>query len=74
MHCTVITSGRYQGYILESLPDPILELVWQELDGDSVGSPAESRAYSEEEKRLLEAIVMETVNRWHQGRVEKLNL
>ena len=66
MYYTFVPSGPYQGFIVESLPDSVLETLWQELDGDKIGTPDESRVYSEEEKRLLEAIVAQTVDRWHQ--------
>lgn len=74
MHCTLVPSGPYKGFILQSLPDQVLGTLWQELDGDNAGEPGQSRAYTEEEKRLLEAIVMETVDRWHQRGGESLFL
>ncbi len=46
MHCTFVPSGPYQGFIVQSLPDSVLEMLWQELDGDDLGTPDESRVYS----------------------------
>ena len=65
---TILPSGRYKGYILETLPDDILETLWQELDGDNAYSRAHSRRYSEAEKELLILLLGETVQRWHQNR------
>ena len=60
---TIIPSGRYKGYILEYLPDDVLESLWQELDGDNAYTRAQSRIYSEEERELLLLLISEIGDR-----------
>lgn len=73
MHSTVIVSGRYKGYILESVPDSVLEALWRELDSDHAGSGEEEISYSEEERTLLDMIVCETVDRWNRTHEDKIS-
>ncbi len=60
---TIIPSGRYKGYILQALPDDVVETLWAELDGDNAYTRAQSREYSEEERALLNLLIMEIANR-----------
>jgi hypothetical protein len=64
LRTTIIPSGRYKGYILEYLPDDVLETLWQELDGDNAYTRAQSRIYSEEERTLLLLLISEIGERW----------
>ena len=62
---TILPSGRYKGYILEYLPDAVIDSLWQELDGDNAYTRAQSRIYSEEEKALLLLLIDEIGERWN---------
>ena len=55
--------GPYKGYILKSLPDSVLEELWQQLDGEHAGFNMKEYPYSEEQRELLDLIVCETVER-----------
>ncbi len=65
LQTTIIPSGRYKGYILEYLPDAVIESLWQELDGDNAYTRAQSRIFSEEEKELLLLLIGEIGERWN---------
>ncbi len=62
---TIIPSGRYKGYILQALPDDVVETLWAELDGDNAYCRAQSRQYLEEERVLLNLLIVEIASRWY---------